>query len=105
MSGNMETARKVLRKQPNRALAIGRTTLANDRTFLSFLRTFISFLAAGVSIIILMENPLINAAGWVLILVSVLILIGGIRRYYSASRLLADFALETLKEKKPDQHA
>jgi uncharacterized membrane protein YidH (DUF202 family) len=63
MSGNMNIAREALRQRPNRALAIGRTVLANDRNFLSSLRTFLSFLAAGVSIgvksLFLTNDPLV----------------------------------------------
>lgn len=104
MSGNMNIAREALRQRPNRALAIGRTVLANDRTLLSSLRTFLSFLAAGFTIIILMEHPLIDAVGWVLVLVAALFLFLGIKRYFAVNKLLTGFAQESSKEKDSDLH-
>ena len=62
-------------------LAADRTMLANERTFLAYLRTFISFFAAGVGFIKFVDESLIVFLGYILVIMSILILGFGCMRY------------------------
>jgi len=67
-------------------LAVENTLLANERTLLSFFRSSVFFLATGISILkihFLSEIPFI---GWFFVLLSPILLIIGIYRYYAVKK-------------------
>jgi len=94
---------EAIRQRPNDALAVGRTILANERTLLSFLRTGIGLLGGGIGIVGFVERPLIVALGWLAIVVSLPLLIWGIRSYIKMKRLLTEVGIEIALEKKDSE--
>ena len=69
-------------------LALDRTVLANERTLLAYLRTFIGTFSAGIAMVKLLDTPLTNAIGYVLIAVSPVFIVFGTIRYFQFSRKL-----------------
>lgn len=69
-------------------LAVERTILANDRTLLSFIRTSLYFAIAGLTITNLLDFKYEWLFSIVTILVAVLLLFFGFRRYYKLNRKL-----------------
>ena len=63
-------------------LSIERTLLANERTFLSYLRTGFTLLAFGVTALKFLNNLFFVFSGWLTIIVSIVILLVGIKRYF-----------------------
>jgi putative membrane protein len=97
MQSKIDVATRALRVNPNKALAIGRTVLANDRTLLSFVRTGLALLGGGVGLAEYVEDPLLSGAGYVLIVAGGFFLIAGTRRYLKVNQLLTDFGVEVSK--------
>ncbi len=64
------------------ALAIERTRLANERTFLAYFRTFIVLLSSAVAILKLDVLEQIKELGYVLVVISPLLLLIGIARFF-----------------------
>ena len=62
-------------------LAYDRTQLALMRTFLSIVRTALGLLASGAGLVILQDNSLLIALGYVLIGAAALVLVFGIAYY------------------------
>lgn len=62
-------------------LAIERTKLANERTFLAYIRTSLSILIASVGLIQFFSSTFFIFLGFVLLPVSFIFLIIGIKRY------------------------
>ena len=69
-------------------LAGHRTELANRRTFLAYIRTCLSILAAGLVFIKFWEHPSVVALGFLLLPISGLILIQGIRTYAKVQKVI-----------------
>lgn len=69
-------------------LALDRTVLANERTLLAYVRTFLGFLATGAGIIKLFGTPVALAAGYILIVISPVLLVFGVARYLRMRRKL-----------------
>lgn len=63
-------------------LAIERTRLANERTFLAYFRTFIVLLSSAVAILKLDVLQEIRELGLVLVVISPILLIIGIGRFF-----------------------
>ena len=76
------------RRDPSNLLVIGRTIMANDRTLLAFLRTSLAFCAAGIGLIKFMDHPLLNAAGWISVLLAGILLIWGVYRHRHVRKIL-----------------
>ncbi len=69
-------------------LAIERTKLANERTFLAYFRTFIVILGSGLTILKLELFSDIKSFGFVLIIISPILLIIGIVRLFAVKRTI-----------------
>lgn len=69
-------------------LAADRTVLANERTFMAYIRTALALAAGGGTLIHFFETPLIKIGGILLIVLAVVILIWGIRRFLHYKRSL-----------------
>lgn len=69
-------------------MALIRTRLANERTFLAYLRTFIGSFAAGVGLIKFTGSPLFVGTGYVLAVLSPVILTIGLCRLFRVRRAL-----------------
>ena len=67
-------------------LAVDRTRLANERTFLSYVRTGIGVLAAGIGLIKLIDDQLLNIAGYILLVIFVVLIAIGLYRYVQTMR-------------------
>lgn len=67
-------------------LAIERTKLANERTFLAYFRTFIVILGSGLTILKLELFADIKSFGFILTIVSPILLIIGIIRLFAVKR-------------------
>ncbi|MCO5724743.1 DUF202 domain-containing protein [Robiginitalea marina] len=63
------------------ALAIDRTRLANERTFLAYFRTFVVILSSGVAILKMEILQEIRDLGYVLSILSPIILLIGLSRF------------------------
>lgn len=74
--------------QPANKLAAARTILANERTLLSYFRTSLACLIGGAGLIKFFEHPLYVLTGSVLIAVSALCLLAGIRRFWTTRKLI-----------------
>jgi len=59
-------------------LAIDRTILANERTFLAYCRTCLAMILTGAGCIKLFESPFSYVAGWMLIVLGLVVVIVGI---------------------------
>ena len=102
MSKEKDIAAKALMTMSNRALAIGRTVLANDRTFLSFIRTSIGLLGGGVGLISYIDHPFFIGAGWFLVFLSLFIFCWGFIRYREMKILLKAFGEKTSESDKDE---
>ena len=67
-------------------LAIERTKLANERTFLAYFRTFIVILGSGLTILKLELFADIKSFGFILTIVSPILLIIGIIRLFAVKQ-------------------
>ena len=75
----------------NDALAIERTRLANERTFLAYFRTFIVFLSSGFAILKLNALQEIMDIGYFLLILSPILLMIGIIRFFYVKRQLRKY--------------
>jgi len=73
---------------PGTELAIARTVLANDRTLLAMLRTALGCLIGGASLLKFFGHPGYEIAGIILMVISAVIPIVGIRRYRTIKKLI-----------------
>lgn len=69
-------------------LAIERTKLANERTFLAYFRTFIVFLGTGITILKLDFFSEMKSFGFILLILSPVLLIIGLIRLFSVKRTI-----------------
>ncbi len=69
-------------------LAIERTKLANERTFLAYFRTFIVFLGTGITILKLEFFSEMKLFGFILLVLSPVILFIGLFRLFSVKRTI-----------------
>ena len=67
-------------------LAIERTRLANERTFLAYFRTFIVFVSSGFAILRISALREIEMVGYMLLIISPVLLIVGIARFFYVRR-------------------
>lgn len=65
----------------NDKLALDRTVLANERTLLAYVRTFASLVGGGIGMVAVFESSIIQITGTVAIILGVIFLIFGLRRY------------------------
>ena len=73
------------------ALAIERTRLANERTFLAYFRTFIVLLSSAVAILKLDVLEQIKELGYVLVVISPLLLFIGIARFFYMRKRISKY--------------
>ncbi|MBN1939859.1 MAG: DUF202 domain-containing protein [Candidatus Aminicenantes bacterium] len=66
-----------------------RTRLANERTLLAYIRTSLAFLAGGLGIVHFFPSGALQAVGWILAGVGIVVLGLGIGRYIRVVRLIA----------------
>lgn len=69
-------------------LAIERTKLANERTFLAYFRTFIVILGTGITILKIEFFSDLKFFGWILLLLSPIIILIGIFRLFRVKRTI-----------------
>ncbi len=69
-------------------LAIERTKLANERTFLAYFRTFVVFLGTGITLLKLEFFSEMKSFGFVLLIISPIILVIGLLRLISVKRTI-----------------
>lgn len=69
-------------------LAIERTKLANERTFLAYFRTFIVILGTGITILKIEFFSDLKIFGWILLIISPIILAIGILRLFRVKRTI-----------------
>lgn len=69
-------------------LAMERTRLANERTFLAYFRTFIVFMSSAVAILKIPSLKDIAFVGYFLLIVSPMLLVIGISRFFYVKRQL-----------------
>ena len=81
--------------------AMDRTILASQRTLLSYISSSVGFLAGGVGIIMYLENSILLAIGINLVIASVVILVLGVKNYWSMQELLSQ-AYKILKSSQGD---
>ena len=72
-------------------LAIERTKLANERTFLAYFRTFIVFVSSGFAILKINALQEITVVGVFLLVISPVLLIVVILRFFQVKRKLKKF--------------
>lgn len=72
-------------------LAIERTKLANERTFLAYFRTFIVLLSSAIAIIKLEVLEEIRFLGYGLLVVSPIVLLVGVMRFFYVKKHLKGF--------------
>ena len=72
-------------------LAIDRTRLANERTFLAYFRTFIVILSSGLAILKMDLFEQIKNLGYFFLIISPILLIIGISRFYYVKRRIAKY--------------
>lgn len=82
-------------------LAGHRTELANRRTLLAYIRTCLSMLAAGLVFIKFWQHPIVVTLGWVLLPISGLILIQGIRTYAKVRKVIRSEEAKTGETREP----
>jgi putative membrane protein len=91
-----EAAKKVndipdrTRRDPADFLAIGRTIMANERTLLAFLRTSLAFFLVGGGLIKFLNHPVLDAIGWIFILLGGIFLTWGEQRYRQVRKVLRE---------------
>ena|SRR3990167_3129982 len=69
-------------------LAADRTALAIDRTVLSYIRTALTALIAGVSFIKFFNNQILTIIGWLLVILTPIILLFGLWRIWEMKKLV-----------------
>lgn len=69
-------------------LALERTRLANERTFLAYFRTFVVFVSSGIAVLKLSLFEEIRYLGYILMIISPIMLSLGIARFYYVKRKL-----------------
>jgi putative membrane protein len=72
-------------------LAMERTRLANERTFLAYFRTFIVFMSSGIAILKIPSLEDITFIGYFLLIVSPVLLVIGISRFFYVKRQLGKY--------------
>ena len=72
-------------------LAIERTRLANERTFLAYFRTFIVLLSSAVAILKLDVLQEIRELGYALVIISPLLLLIGIGRFFYMRKRISHY--------------
>jgi len=82
------------RRDPSNFLSIGSTIMANERTLLAFLRTFITFFVAGIGMIKYLDHPVLDAIGWIFVVLSGIFLVWGVHRYRHSRKALKEFTPE-----------
>lgn len=83
-----ETKEKIILRD---YLALERTTLANERTLFSFIRTSLYLLVGGIGLIKLKDFESLRWLGELAIVISVLLVIYGLVRYFLLRRKLHKF--------------
>lgn len=86
-----ETKEKIILRD---YLALERTTLANERTLFSFIRTSLYLLVGGIGLIKLKDFESLRWLGELAIVISVLLVIYGLVRYFLLRRKLHKFYQE-----------
>lgn len=69
-------------------LALDRTVLANERTFLAYVRTALALFATGGFAIRFFDSVLLEAVGWIFIVLGVITVVIGHLRYRKVKRLI-----------------
>ncbi|MDA3833362.1 MAG: DUF202 domain-containing protein [Spirochaetales bacterium] len=72
-------------------LALERTKLANERTLFAYIRTSIYLILAGIAFIQLKDFDSIKWLGYISLVLSVVLLVIGIWKYYRLNRQLKEF--------------
>lgn len=72
-------------------LALERTKLANERTFLAYFRTFVVFASSGIAILKLSLFEEIRYLGYVLLIISPILLFTGILRFWYVKQKLSKY--------------
>jgi putative membrane protein len=73
---------------PGNELAIARTVLANQRTLLAVLRTALGCFLGGAGLFKFFGHPAYEIAGIILMIIAVVILSVGIRKYRTIKKLI-----------------
>ena len=73
---------------PGNELAIARTVLANERTLMAILRTSLGSFIGGASLFKFFGHPAYEIVGIILMMISVVILFVGIRKYRTIKKLI-----------------
>jgi putative membrane protein len=69
-------------------LAVYRTVLANEQALLSYIRTALATGAAGATLLHFVDSQVSQYSGWALLMLTFVILILGIYRYFTVRRLI-----------------
>lgn len=77
-------------------LALDRTILANERTFLAWIRTALSVIGAGIGLIKVFENVLLDTIGFSMIPLGMIVFIWGIYKFLKVRKDLSN--LSDIKE-------
>lgn len=75
---------------PANQLSVTRTILANERTLLSYLRFSLGSFIGGAGLIKFFGHPVYEIGGFVLVILSVVFFIVGIRRYMTTKKLISN---------------
>ena len=86
----METTLK-----PTDYLALERTRLANERTFLAYFRTFVVFASSRIAVLKLSLIEEIRYLGYVLLIISPILLCIGVLRFWYVKRKLKKYFYKT----------
>lgn len=78
-------------------LALDRTYLANERSLLAYIRTGIAIFLAGVSLLKLFSEFLSHLFGWILIIISVIVVGIGILRTRKTHAFISEIKQTTNK--------
>jgi uncharacterized membrane protein YidH (DUF202 family) len=83
---------------PANALAVARTVLASERTLLSYFRTSLGCLLGGAGLIKFFGHPLYVVGGSVLMVLSALCFLAGIRRFWITRKLIRNIDPEDWRD-------
>lgn len=75
-------------------LALERTRLANERTLFSYMRTSLYLLTAGIGILELKSFQHLWTVAWICLVISFILFVIGIYRYYQLKRYLNTYSYE-----------